>query len=384
MNFYTGPANEEDITVAELAESLSAFVKYVWEERRKVLRPIGIAVAVGLFVAFGSGDEYTATARLLPYRSGTSGISGLAGLAGLRLPTGGSDQTITADLYPEVASSQDFRISIAETQLTFSSLSTRATSIEYFRNLRRIPLTERTKYYTIDLPSRLLSYSRSRKPASLPDSSRFADGSQKLQSYDQEYLELVNTLKKRLTVSIDKKTSIITITAEMPDPYAAADLVRVTSDQLMKKIIEHESGKAREQYRFASEQYQLAKTRYERSQRDLASFSDRNRALMSASSQIDRDRLQREYDLAFEVYQQFSREREQARIKMNQDTPVFTVLENATVPALRSSPKRTRILVIATLLGALIGVSQITLHRLKAGTLRVQPAKNGNGIQQTV
>lgn len=357
---------EEDITVAELAASATAFARAVWGERKKVVK-LGCAAAVaGLFFAFGSGEEYTATARLLPYRTGASGISGLAGLAGLRLPPGSSDQTITADLYPEVANSQDFRISIAETKLTFTSIGKSATYVEFFRDLHPAPPVDELINYTINLSTKIISYLRPRSHESRPESSQRADASPRIQSYDQQYLELVNTLRKRLSVSIEKKTSIITITARMPDQYAAADLVRVTSDHLMKRIIDYETGKAGEQYRFANEQHQQAKSRFERAQRELASFADRNRALMSASSQIDRDRLQRDYDLAFEVYQQFSREVEQARIKMNQDTPVFTVIDKVMVPALRSSPKRTQILVIATLLGILAGVGQVAYQRIKA------------------
>lgn len=84
---------------------------------------------------------------------------------------------------------------------------------------------------------------------------------------------------------------------------------------------------------------------------------------MSATSQIDRDRLQREYDIVFEVYQQFSRELEQARIKMNQDTPVSTVLDQVTVPNEKTSPNRPQILFSALLLGFMLGVAQLGITK---------------------
>ncbi len=364
----TPPARPSDseIGFAELIAELRVFVRSVWGERRMILKLMGIAAVIGLVVALGSGEEYSAKTRVLPYRSGASaagGLSGLAGLAGIRLPAGVGDQTITADLYPEVAKSQDFRIIVAETPLFFSSLGRRASTVEYFRDLRDTPLTELVANYTIGLPGEVSSLLRPSRPAARA-SVVAADSSPPIASYERKYLKLVRTLDKRLSIFIDKKTSVITITGLMPDPYAAADLVRVTSSRLMDRIIDYESRKAGEQFRFVSEQYQLAKVRYERAQRDLAAFSDRNRALMSATSQIDRDRLQREYDLAFEVYQQFSRELEQARIKMNQDTPVFTVLEQVTVPTDRSSPRRAQIMLVALFLGALVGVGRVGLRRL--------------------
>lgn len=361
------PATRKDseIGLAELIAGSRDFARTVWQERKSVLRLLGVAAAIGLFVALGSGEEYTAKTRILPYRSGVGavgGLSGLAGLAGIRLPTGSADQTITADLYPEVAKSQDFRIDVAETPLYFSSLGRTASTVEYFRDLRDTPPTELIATYTFGLPSQLSALLRGSTPAVAAQAP--SDSVPRLASYDRKFLKMVKQLDRRLSVTMDRRTSVITITGQLPDPYAAADLVRVTSDQLMKRIIDHESRKAGEQYRFVNEEYRLAKGRFEGAQRDLAAFADRNRTLMSATAQIERDRLQRAYDLAFEVYQQFSRELEQARIKMNQDTPVFAVLEQVSVPTDRTSPRRAQIMVVALFIGGLVGVARIGLRRL--------------------
>jgi uncharacterized protein involved in exopolysaccharide biosynthesis len=169
-----------------------------------------------------------------------------------------------------------------------------------------------------------------------------------------------------LVISIDRKTSVITINGTMPDPYAAADLVRVTSSRLMEEIIKYESRKAGEQFMFVNQQYGQAKNRYERAQREIALFADQNRSLMSAVSRINQERLQREYDISFEMYQQFSRDLEQARMKMNQDTPVFTVLERVSVPNDRVSPRRVRILLFSVFLGTFAGVLVVWARQLLA------------------
>lgn len=365
MNSPASPKDNE-VGLAELIAEFRVLVRTVWSERRMVLMVMGGAAAIGLLVALGSGVEYSAKTRILPYRSGlgsVGGLSGLAGLAGIRLPTGSADQTITADLYPEVAKSQDFRIELAETPLFFSSLGREASTVEYFRDLRDTPLMELLATYTIGLPGQVSSLLRRSGPT-VVSGAAVSDSAPRLASYDRKFLKMVKQLDKRLSIFVDKRTSIITITGQLPDPYAAADLVRVTSDQLMKRIIDYESRKAGEQFRFVGEQYELAKSRFETAQRDHAAFADRNRVLMSATSQIERDRLQREYDLAFEVYQEFSRELEQARIKMNQDTPVFAVLEQVTVPTDRTSPRRTQIMLVALFIGALVGIGRLALRQL--------------------
>ena len=353
------------MSLAELYAELNSFARTVWAERRMVARLTAIAGALGLFVALASPVEYSAKTRVLPYRSGAGaigGLSGLAGLAGIRLPAGAGDQTITADLYPEVAKSQDFRIEVAETPIYFTTLGRSATTIEFFRTLYDRPLLELLVAYSVGLPGEILAMLRSQ--GAEPGTGALPDSVPRLKSYDRDYMKLVRIMDKRLAVNIDKRTSIITITAMMPDPYAAADFVRVTSDLLMTRIIDYESRKAGEQFRFVGEQFEQAKRRYELAQRELARFDDRNRSLMRATSQIERDRLQREYDLTFEVYQQLSRELEQARLKMSQDTPAFTVLEQVTVPSERSSPRRARMLLVSLFLGAAVGVARVGLRRL--------------------
>jgi len=371
---------DDEISLADLVMKARAFAQMLWAARRMIVIRMGLAGIIGLIVAFGSPVEYSASMRLLPYRGGGggggAGLSGLAGLAGIRVPSGASDQTITADLYPEVAKSLDFRIAVAETPLRFSAVDRQVSTIEYFRDIRRPALTEIIASYSIGLPGRLFSVmnmDEDKEGKEPKGNSQTIAESTLVQRYDQSYLSLVGRLASRLSVSMDKKTGILVISGTMPDRYAAADLVRVSTDRLMQRIIEYESQKAGQNFRFVNEQYLQAKGRYERTQRELASFSDRNRALMSATSQIDRDQLQREHDIAFEVYQQFSRELEQARIKMNQETPVFTVLDQVTVPNEKTSPNRPQILFSALLLGFMLGVAQLGITKL----LR---SSNGAGV----
>jgi len=153
----------------------------------------------------------------------------------------------------------------------------------------------------------------------------------------------------------------------MPDRFAAADLVQTASQRLMQRIINYENRKAAEQLAFVAEQHKLSKQRYETAQRALAEYQDRNRSLVGAVAQVQKERLQGEYDIAFQVFQKFSLELEQARIKKNQDTPVFTVLERVAVPNVRTKPQRATIVVIAMMLGVLWGIAEVFVRRSTGG-----------------
>ena len=132
--------HNSDVTLSELVQRSREFGAVIWLERRRVLRALAVTIPIGLLIAFGSKAEYSASTKLLPYRNAASagGLSSLAGLAGIRLPAGVADQTITADLYPVIARTLDFLVSVAEAPLRFATTSEPTSMIQYFRDHRSL------------------------------------------------------------------------------------------------------------------------------------------------------------------------------------------------------------------------------------------------------
>jgi hypothetical protein len=335
----------------------------LFRSRRILFRWCVVGAAVGIGICMVMAEEFTASTKILPYKnaSPSSSLSGLAGLAGIRLPAGMSDQTITGDLYPVIASTLDFKIGIANTPLYFARDVKTNSFLEYF-TLHRSAFA-RLRSALIPQSEGALSTQESKAPTDK------AWTSPAIPHIRQSNLDILERLDDRLLVRIDKKTAVITLVGIMPDPYAAADLVRVASDLLMKRIIEYEAKKATEQLGLVQRQYNQNKIRFERAQEILANFSDRNRVLISSVSQIERERLQQEYDIALQVYKQLSVELEQARIKKSQDTPVFTVIESVTVPNRRSSPHRTRIVLTSAFFGAMLGIATVLWSKRPSGEM---------------
>jgi len=271
---------------------------------------------------------------------------------------------ITADLYPVIAKTLEFRVTVAETPLRFGSLPAPVSAVQYFKEHKSLPsklggaLTKLREAITEAL-------SREARPSGAQVTSGTGEP---LRGYDREYIAILSDLDTRLQVSMDKKTSVITITGTMPDRYASANLVQTASERLMERIIEYESQKAGEQLRFVEQQYQERGEVYEQAQRRLAVFTDRNRSLNSPVALIEKERLQRENDVAFQVLEQVSLELAQARIRKNQDTPVFAVLEKPTVPDHRSSPRRMLILLVWVVAGVAAGAIRILWPRLVGPT----------------
>jgi uncharacterized protein involved in exopolysaccharide biosynthesis len=99
----------------------------------------------------------------------------------------------------------------------------------------------------------------------------------------------------------------------------------------------------------------------------LKNFVERNRLWQqSPELQLEYDRLEREVQVAQEVYLTLKRQYEEARVEEVNDTPVLTVVDSALTPVRHSRPRRTASVAIALFLGAGLGVALAFLREYLA------------------
>lgn len=329
------------MTLSELLELVQSYVALAWSRRLLVGGCAFLFAGLGVLRLQLRTPQYEAQVKILPYRSAPAGggLSGLAGLAGIRLPVNGGEQTITVELYPDVAKTLAFKAAVAESELTFPSRGARMTLREFLEDTAAV---------------RRAREREAKGPHPVRDS--FPEG---VAPYTPEHLSILSGVASRIEVLFDRRTSIVTVKARLPDDVAAAELAHVATQRLMESVRAVDIRKAEEQLRFVEQAYVASAQRYSAAQLALAAYADRNRVQNSAVSSVERSRLEREAELAFEVYQQLSRELEQAKTKVSQDTPVYSVLEPATVPARPVGAGLIKTVVVAGVLGGLLGLAVV-------------------------
>ena len=90
------------------------------------------------------------------------------------------------------------------------------------------------------------------------------------------------------------------------------------------------------------------------------------------------EQLQNEYQLAFEVYSELAKQLEQSMIKVKEDTPLFSVIEEVIVPIEKSKPNRKLILIVWIFLGVILGIGIVFSRIIGA---RVKEQWEGYGSQ---
>jgi capsule polysaccharide export protein KpsE/RkpR len=151
---------------------------------------------------------------------------------------------------------------------------------------------------------------------------------------------------------------------KLQDPRASAEMNRFLIERLKEYVIDYRLEKARQNLEFAEDQLEQARERFEETQVALAEFQDRNISLGTARAQIELERLQDEKNLAFNVYNAIAQQVEEARLALQEQTPIFKEVQAVNVPSEKSEPKRAVMMVVFTLLGGIIAFVYIFLSPL--------------------
>lgn len=317
---------EKEIDLLELVYKL-------WEQRRLILIWCMWGVLAGLIIAFSIPKEYTTTVKLAPEsKSGRTGITGglgaLASMAGISTAANSGSDAVYPQLYPDILESVPFATSLFDVPVTDKE-GDKYTVKEY--------LLEKTKTpwwgVIIALPSKAIGLIKGKQET---------DSVHVLNNFNltPEETALVNTLRNRVTASVDQKTNVITISANMQDPMVSAILADSVVYRLREYITDYRTNKARQDLEYAQKLNGEAQQEYYNAQQRLADYIDRNQNLATRSAQVTRERLENESALAFNLYNETSLQVQAAKSRVQETTPVYTEITPATVPMRPTSPRK--------------------------------------------
>ncbi len=369
----SGKSLEERKKNAEEIDLIELFLAF-WRERRIVYFTVAAFFVIGLIVAFTADEEYTSEVKLLPEGTRQSASAGLARQFGLDIPRVQEEEGIATRYYPHIARSYPFLKEFIDYEIYVPKANRNMTLIEFFNDYHSETtffsnVISTVKKYTIHLPftvsgwfEREGSTEESASEAETEESKdvekKIADGSGNVVRLSGRELRVVNRLRSRLSVERDDDGFLV-LSVKMPCPEAAADLTEHATNSLVGYIKDYRTEKARNDLEFIQERYEEARERFEKSQENLARFRDETRGELTQLALTQEQRLQSEYDIAFNLYNTLANRLEEARLKLQEETPVVKVVEPAVVSRSPSEPNRELILAIYTVLGIFIGLGAI-------------------------
>lgn len=368
-------------TEADDEIDLVELIKRVWQGRRTVIYSVIAFMALGLFIALGTAPEYEAEVRLMPEAESDSPAGGrLGGLAqqfGVGGVGGGSrTEGIPPNLYPDITNSLPLMQSLMNHRVHIERYDTTATLARYLTEFNAPDAVSVAQKYTIQLPFTLVGGVRSLfdEPEQDPESLlaeqpevMVEDPSpiERVIRMNRMQWEVVETLRERINTTFNEENGLINVSVQMRDPEVAAEVAAQVEEFLTDYIKAYRTDKLRENVAFIEERYEEKKQEFEEAQEALARFRDEHRGQLTEMARTREQRLQSEYDLAFNVYNSMAERLEEARIELQEETPVVNVIEPAAVPDRRSSPRRGLIMIVSVMLGGMVGLGLLFGRHMK-------------------
>lgn len=349
--------SQPSINTSEDEIDLLALAKTVWGKRKILIAITFSFMILGLGIAIFSPKEFTASSTFIPQTAegnkGGGSLGGLASLAGINLGSMGASSEIPPSLYPKIVSSVTFRKALLESKINVEGLEGQVSYQEYFEEIYSPGVLGLLKQYTIGLPGVIIKLIKGEPTeSSIKTENGFINVS-------QVEFEHFKRLDQQLSVTPNDKEGFVTISFVLPEPLMAAQMAKFAQELLQKELIAYKIGNAREQLKFTEERFEEKKAEFEQIQASLSSFRDRNQNIVSASAQNQLQRLEAEYNFAFNIYTELAKQLEQAKLQVAKDTPIFSVIQPVTIPSEKSAPNRPLILVIFTILGFIIGLGYV-------------------------
>ena len=354
--------NQNNMPVEEQEIDLVELIQKMWINRWLIIKVASVFVVLGVLVALFSAKVYTASCDIVPDtgKSGNSKMSSLAALAGVNLGGGEDVIALSPLVYENIMNGTSFRKELMQTKIDFEDIDKPVSFFDYYTSeeYNKPSVLSYIKKYTIGLPFVILNAIRGEQPE--PDYSAVgnSDGPT-LETLSKDEFDALNILGQRVSLTLQEKKGYVTITSNMPEAVAAAQLAQATVVLLQKYITEFKIAKVQSNLDFIQGRYDEAKKNFEDIQVRRAAFRDANTNTNKYSARVEAEKLDAEYTLAMNLYSELATQLEQAKIEVKKDTPVLTVVRPVTIPYKKSKPQRVQILLAFTFLGVVAGAGLV-------------------------
>lgn len=330
------PAVSSEPKADEMEIDLMDILRKIIAIRKILYKAVGIGLVIGIIVALSIPKKYTVEVTLSPEMSNSKANGGLASMAASFLGAGtgmsgdGSD-ALNASLSPDIVSSTPFLLELLSMSIPVNGEESEKNDLGSYLDSQSSPWWS----YIIGLPGMAISGVRSLF-TDKDESGGLRDSQSGAIELTEEEDKKITSLKKNITAVMDKKTAITNVSVTLQDPKVAAVVADSVVHKLQEYIIGYRTFKAKEDCAYLEKLFKERQEEYYAAQKKYAEYVDTHDNLILQSVRAEQERLQNDMNLAYQVYSQVANQLQVARAKVQEEKPVFAVVEPAVVP-LKSS-----------------------------------------------
>lgn len=326
---HNNPHNDEmEIDLLEIVRKIIGI-------RKTLYKAAIVGAFIGLVIGFSIPKKYTVTVTLSPEMGSSKGNSGLAGLAASFLGSGASmgadgSDALNAALSSDIVSSTPFLLDLLNMQVPSLQKGGKEMNLSAYLDSQSSPWWS----YILGMPGMVIGGIKDLLSSDEEETDQSSMNG--MLALTEEESEKILSLKKNISVVMDKKTAVTNVSVTLQNPKVTAVVADSVVRKLQECIIGYRTSKAKEDCVYLEKLYQDRQQEYYAAQKKYADYVDTHDNLILQSVRAEQERLQNDMSLAYQVYSQVATQLQMARAKVQEEKPVFAVVEPAVVPLLPS------------------------------------------------
>lgn len=276
---------------------------------------------------------YTSSLSLAPELNNNSNLGGtigsLASSFGIDLGSMETTDAINPMLYPDLMEDNGFVTGLFNIKVATADGNVKCSYFDY--------LTKHQEY-----PFWAKGISSLKKLFAKEEEEVKVKGGAKMDPYmlSKKQDNVASAIRNSISISIDKKTAVITISTEAQDPLICKTLADSVKERLQVFITNYRTSKARVDEQYYKTLASEAKSDYEKARQLYGSYADANTDVILTSMRAKQEDLENDMQLKYNAYTAMMTQYQAAKAKVQERTPAFTIVKGAAVPIKATGPKR--------------------------------------------
>ncbi len=340
---------------------IKALLLRFWSKRRFILIITAGFTVLGLVAALCQKPKYVSTCTFVPQFASPMQAMPFYSVSSLMPSTESltailTGETLSPLVYPQILKNTEFNKELMRVPLHFREWDEPVCLYDFYNDpkYKKFDLIKTIKKYTIDVPRKWLSKIEPKEPeVVLPE-----ENNKPLSIYTKPESSVASMISSMIEFKVNKTEFFYTLTVTAKEALVAAELCQATVELMQKYITDFKLSHARQNLEYIQELYDEAKEMYETKQLALAQYSDANRGAMTATTQIRKEQLTADYNLAYSAFSTMSQQLLTAEVKVREDTPAFALVDPASVPLKRAN-SRVKTLLMWVFLGFFFGLASV-------------------------
>lgn len=344
----------EDSNKKEKVIDLRVIFSRMWANKKLFCIVLPIVFVLSTAYIMCIPRTYNSSLSLAPEINNSSNLSGtigsLASSFGFDLGNMETTDAINPMLYPDLMDDNGFVVGLFDVKVATTDGAIRCSYYDYLTKHQDSPFWTQGMNSIKDLFA-----------TKEPSGKASGDNNPYMLSKKQD--GVANAIRKSVTINVDKKTAVITISTEAQDPLICKTLADSVKERLQVFITNYRTSKARVDEQYYKRLVTEAKRDYDKARQNYGSYADANMDVVLTSMRAKQDEMENEMQLKYNTYSTMMTQYQAAKAKVQERTPVFTVIQGAAVPLKPTAPKR-MFFVIGMCFAAIIVLSVYSVRDL--------------------